>query len=191
MKKELKPIKCALIAFVFFALAFVLNLLEKEAGIVCYVQSLDLNFTNFVPFFYVVSILWLGLAVNTLTLRKVKRKQFRILIFVLVAVLSVLFICLQFLFYEKDVFVELDSANGEHVIYASEKSWLQSGTVAFYEKISPVAIKRLGSVHTDDGFLPIENSTYNIVWNDDGFSFEYKLREADERYKIRRFFYLK
>ncbi len=191
MKREPKPLKCALTGFVFFALAFVLNLLEKEAGIVCYVQSVNLNFTNFVPFFYVVSILWLGLAVNTLVLRKVKRKQFKILIIVLVAVLSLFFICLQFLFYEKDVFVEFNSANGEHVIYASEKSWLQSGTVNFYEKNSPVSVKRLGSVHTDDGFLPVEHNAYNIVWNDDGFSFEYKLRENDEGYKTRQFFYLK
>ena len=191
MKKELKPLKCAVTAFVLFALGFILNLLEQTRGIVCYVHALDISLTNFSTLFYVTSILWLGLAINTLALRKVRHKKFRVVIFILVVILSLLFIFLQFLFYEKDSFETIDSENGEHVILVSEKAWLQSGTVVFYEKTSPVSIKRLGSVNTDDGFLPIERGAYDFEWNDDGFYFEYKTRESDESYEIRKFSYVK
>ena len=70
-----------------------------------------------------------------------------------------------------DKFFCFYSPDEEHSIIAYEWAFLYSGKVELYERTSPVTIKSVGKLITDDGYRPISNSDYRVAWRENAVEF--------------------
>lgn len=65
---------------------------------------------------------------------------------------------------DRDIY-SFSSPDNSHTIAVSETSFLQSGNVTVYERVSPFFVYLKESKVTDDGYRPIGNKDYSVVWN--------------------------
>lgn len=68
-------------------------------------------------------------------------------------------------------YYDFTSPDGKHTVIAGEWSWLQGGGVSFYERTNLIFVERIGNFSTDDGYEPIKNGDYSVVWNDNEMTF--------------------
>ena len=68
-------------------------------------------------------------------------------------------------------YYDFTSPDGQHTVIAGEWSWLQGGGVNFYERTNLMFVRRIGNFSTDDGYEPINNGDYSVVWNDNEMTF--------------------
>lgn len=194
MKKRVVVPKVARVflclALVLFIPSLVIDLLENNA-IFIYISALYFNISNISPLLFVVAIVLFAIGLILTIIKNVKSNLFRsVTIAIVITVLS--YACLiQLFLYDNEVYKEFVSPDNEHIILVSETGVFQSGVIKFYEKTSPFIIKRIAVCNTDDCYLPIENNTYEIKWNDTGFEFHYDFTGSSEEYKIEKIGYIK
>ena len=63
------------------------------------------------------------------------------------------------------------SPDEKYSIIAYECSFLYAGRVELYERTSPVTVKRIGKLATDDCTTPISHSEYTIRWHENTVEF--------------------
>lgn len=178
------------LASVIFIPSLILDLLENN-NLFFYIYELKFNVTNISPLLFVIAIILFAIALVLIIIKNMKNKLTGYVTIALVLALLSYACLIQLFLFDNEVYKEFVSPDNKHEILVSEKGIFQSGVVKFYEKISPVLIKKIGVCNTDDCYLPIENNTYEFKWNDNGFEFYYDFTGSGGEYKIEKIEYVK
>ena len=186
--KKSKIILC--VALLLFIPSIILDILQNN-NVFIHIYKLNFNVTKISPLFLVIAIVLFAIVMISIIIKNTKSKLVcSVTIVVVVTLLSYAGI-IQLFMYQNESYKEFVSPDNKHVILVSETGVFQSGVIKFYEKTSPFVIEKIGVCNTDDCYAPIENNTYEIKWDDNGFEFCYDFTGSGEVYKIENIEYIK
>lgn len=75
-------------------------------------------------------------------------------------------------------YISFTSPDNQHQFIMKEKDDLFRGEGIIYEMISPIIMVPIGEYLTDDGYMPIKNGNFSIIWNKDNLVFTYNYGNA-------------